>query len=461
MKQRSGDQFEEKPDSKLLTEAGSTIDEWLSSVKNTDSLGDMVVSGNLETPTIVRKDYKDMDSSQQFQASPDLKNYQKFIQKSQAYQWLLSMIKGHAQLDTSNGSLMFNIGESIRNQMLAHAPFRESSRHRALASIEMSFHLDWNPLLFIQEQEYSVPAVQVLDHIICLTGTWKQAQAVTTSEYMEQTWPLSNEPIRLLLKKFLSLSGANTCDCKLNCSHGLQLTDITCPDGQPDELPNGSLLRYTQQASSCLIVAVGQVDFVSEIGEQLGWLGSALRSSLSDGVVACSPQLSDLHIRTEQAYTADAAIVASCQIDFPMVDNRMNSLSPGFCWASLFRNPVLVTGYSIPRRADPETGLELSLGVMTELVQSWQFVSLGERIILKGFCSLLVATAVVADAIIWHFLFNPEGERISYCDARLEDIEYGISGKLVWRELETRRHLVGWCSNIKEYSGNYAVLAHL
>ena len=166
---------------------------------------------------------------------------------------------------------------------------------------------------------------------------------------------------------------------------------------------------------------------MSEIGEQLGWLGSALRSSPSGGVVACSPQLSDLNIRTQQAHKADAAIVSSCQIGFSMMDNRMNSLSPGFCWANLFRNPVLVTGYPIPRRADPETGLECSLGVMTELVQSWQFVSLGERIILKGFCSLLVAAAVVADAVIWHFLFNSDGQRISYCDDRLKILNYGTS----------------------------------
>ena len=143
--QISGDQYEEKLDSQPFRKPASAVDDWISSLKNADALEDSDVSGNLEAPGTIGKDYKDMDSSQQSQLFPSLTDHQQFIQQSRAYQWLLSMIKGCAQLDISNRSLMFDIGESIRKQLLAYAPFRKVSRHRASASIEMSFSLDWKP----------------------------------------------------------------------------------------------------------------------------------------------------------------------------------------------------------------------------------------------------------------------------------------------------------------------------
>ena len=221
------------------------------------------------------------------------------------------------------------------------------------------------------------------------------------------------------------------------------------------EVSGGSSLRYIQYSSSCVVVAIGQVHFVSEVAEQLGWLGSALRSSpISEGIVACSPRLSRLQILTEDTEN-DGAITASCRIEFPLrVDASMNPQSQGFCWANLFRNPVLVTGYPIPRRAESKTGLEISLAMMAELVQSQSLVKIAERTILKGFCSLAVVTGVVRDAIIWHFLFNSSGERISYSDHRLEDIDYGKAQALTLRGVGSGRHIIGWCGDIKDYLGH-------
>jgi hypothetical protein len=382
------------------------------------------------------------DQAQQAPTPPNFADYREFILNSQAYRWLLSAVTVHSQLEFREKSSMVHIRESVRNQILARAPFRKLSRQEALASITVEFALDWDLRQFLMDQEYSVSDAEALDRVICLTGTWDQAQAATTSDYMQQVWPLNNRPIRQLLKKFLRTPASETSGV------------VELRAEEMGEVSGGSSLRYIQYSSSCVVVAIGQVHFVSEVAEQLGWLGSALRSSpISEGIVACSPRLSRLRILTEDTEN-DGAITASCRIEFPLrVDASMNPQSQGFCWANLFRNPVLVTGYPIPRRAESKTGLEISLAMMAELVQSQSLVKIAERTILKGFCSLAVVTGVVRDAIIWHFLFNSSGERISYSDHRLEDIDYGKAQALTLRGVGSGRHIIGWCGDIKDYLG--------
>jgi hypothetical protein len=124
----------------------------------------------------------------------------------------------------------------------------------------------------------------------------------------------------------------------------------------------------------------------------------------------------------------------------------------------MFRNPVIVGGYPIRHRHQGDTGLEIPLEVMAELVQSNQVFNIDGNIMLKGFCSLLIVTAIDADAVIWHFLFSADGERISYCDTRLEGPEgmrIATPKGLELKDLETRRHVVGWCSHVREFTGGH------
>lgn len=90
-------------------------------------------------------------------------------------------------MDRSGLSLMLDIGLSIRNYLLSFAPLRKVSRHQAPVSVEMSFSLYWDLRQFIQDQEYTGAPEDVFDRIICLTRTSQQAQAITVSEYIEQT----------------------------------------------------------------------------------------------------------------------------------------------------------------------------------------------------------------------------------------------------------------------------------
>jgi hypothetical protein len=155
---------------------------------------------------------------------PDLKEYEEFISESHAYKWLLSKIEGHSQLESPGGNCLADIGDAIRTQMRSQQKLRTVSRQAAPASVEISFELDWSPREFIVAQEYGVAPENVLDNIICLTGTWKQAQAMTVAEYMAQTWPLTNEPLRVLLKRVLATPELTVRTCKLTWALKLKNT---------------------------------------------------------------------------------------------------------------------------------------------------------------------------------------------------------------------------------------------
>ena len=146
---------------------------------------------------------------------PNLEEYEQLIPESQAYKWLLSRIDSHAQLNAQGENCLTEIGDYIRAQVMLQKPFRLVSRQAGPLVVQMIFHLDWDIEAFGQNQEFTLPLSQVLDHVICLTGTWSQAQAMTVAEYMTQTWPSTNEPIRALIKMRLDDLDVKTVECEL------------------------------------------------------------------------------------------------------------------------------------------------------------------------------------------------------------------------------------------------------
>lgn len=155
---------------------------------------------------------------------------------------------------------------------------------------------------------------------------------------------------------------------------------------------------------------------------------------------------------------------ASCELKFdfekPPVNQPRNGKSPvqasppGLCWFNMFRNPVLVDGFPIPRRARTRTGLEIPLAYMSLLLDSDSIFRCGESsMIIKGFCCLLIAVEAAKDVVIWHLLFNPSGDRISFFDTRLDSIRDVLPQDLALKGLDAKRHVVGWCGDVTEYTG--------
>lgn len=56
--------------------------------------------------------------------------------------------------------------------------------------------------------------------------------------------------------------------------------------------------------------------------------------------------------------------------------------------------------------------------------------------------------------IVWHVLHqNGSDGRISYADPRLDQIDFQCAQELSLRELQNKRHLVGWCGSVSEICG--------
>lgn len=217
--------------------------------------------------------------------------------------------------------------------------------------------------------------------------------------------------------------------------------------------PEFALTFRQRSDTSCEVTAAGVIGYVSEVGEQLAWLAATLRTSVSkNGVLGYRPTMFDFDITHE--HVGDYALVAACRIGFEVSQAEdITSQTAGFCWAGLFQNPILVTNYPIRRRTEVDTGLEMSLDMMSQFVESRRLTKAGGRLILKGFSFLLVATAVKDDTVMWHLFYNPKGDRISYCDPRVQSTESAIPEGFLLGDLQARRHVVGWCSNVCEDIG--------
>jgi hypothetical protein len=164
--------------------------------------------------------YQDTNTSNMTQEEVgfQLPEYEKFIQQSVAYKdWLLSNIGKIGRLEPGNPDLMLAIGAKVRSQLRAFDSRRKMSHRRPQSLIKMTFNLDWDPAHFIQDQDADGPGFDVLNNlekVVCLTGSWNNAQAAIVVKYMDQTWPGTGKHIIALLKELVRLPKGQECSCK-------------------------------------------------------------------------------------------------------------------------------------------------------------------------------------------------------------------------------------------------------
>jgi len=205
----------------------------------------------------------------------------------------------------------------------------------------------------------------------------------------------------------------------------------------------------------CQIWAHGGPYMVSEFAEQIAWLATTLRlSPKQETLVVLSPQLSILSVKPPNKQWRKEVEIWS-ELKFETHENKDTFTSrEGTCWTQLFTNPILVSGYPILRKSIPASGLETSLDIMASLLQAYQIVRLGNRIVMKGFNTLVVASAVESAVIMWHvFTSGKPGERISYFDSRIEETAFKEDNVPLLRSLDGFRHIIGWCSEVTSFCG--------
>jgi len=120
----------------------------------------------------------------------------------------------------------------------------------------------------------------------------------------------------------------------------------------------------------------------------------------------------------------------------------------GRCWQGMFRNPVVVRGFPVLRRPQTNTGLEMPLDMAAALIGAKRLHSFSSQLCLKGFSAILTAIQAVEGIVLWHLVYNPRGERVSYLDIS-ELAPEPLSVNL----LRSSRHVIGWCSEALYLAG--------
>lgn len=189
---------------------------------------------------------------------------------------------------------------------------------------------------------------------------------------------------------------------------------------------------------------------IVEVGEQLAWLGAALRTTPHvQGLACCSPFISVPAIDARPSLSIKALRpIAKFKIGFRDEIQQDPGRLNGICWYNLFKNPMVVKGYPIPARAEIGTGAEIPLNIMAGLARIQRVDCFKGTTFLKGFSTLLVPTKRSGDMIFWHLFYNKDGHRISYLDSTITSLGYAKN-----LDLEQCRHVLGWCEDVGFYAG--------
>jgi len=212
-----------------------------------------------------------------------------------------------------------------------------------------------------------------------------------------------------------------------------------------------TLFQVRLDGDKLFLNAFGTLDSVAETAEIIAWLGAALRSSPQErGVVYCYPIISNLVIKLQE----QDKTTTTCDIGFKIEVDNSDTVSPdpkGRCWHELFRNPVLVKGFPIRTKPQDDMGAEIPIEIIAGLVGSNQLSLFAKDIFIKSFSEMVVLVKHVGDLLVWHLLFNENGEHISYCDPRF--FPTGLASFINVLTSETTRHVVGWCSRVENFAG--------
>ncbi|KAI0096788.1 hypothetical protein GGR51DRAFT_566969 [Nemania sp. FL0031] len=352
--------------------------------------------------------------------------YRNLVVPTAAYQWLLGSLQREFRLMPTEPNAIQIITRVIASVL---PPIHNISSKTVLDNFRVRFYVDWNPIAFLVEQQYKVKPAEAFEGVITVTGTCQDAQAATTSEYMKQTWPATGDGMLLLVKQVLRREPGSW--YSFSC---LDDTDIFARIDGPN----------------FVVEVAGGAKSIAETGEQLAWLGAALRPSTRHrGLVCCMPIITQV-IKDDTTPRMLLPPQFVFQIGFATeeVEEASQPLN-GQCWYDLFRNPVVVKGYPILRKENRNTGLEVPLSILAALAGTRRIDHFKESYFLKGFSTLLVPTMLDGDILSWHLVFNQDGNRISYLNSTIFN-----ALRMTHLGLGSLRHVVGWCSEAHFYGGS-------
>ncbi|KAK3374364.1 hypothetical protein B0T24DRAFT_577334 [Lasiosphaeria ovina] len=390
----------------------------------------------------------------------ELQEYRDVLLRSPAFSWLLNSALNESNLeipdDNPKHGASLHPQKSIRDTIFLCFKTEATVLRRGTPppTQSMVFRACW-PEEFLS-REYTLPPYEALDRVLVLTGTTKQPWATTCKQYIETVWPDFGPSVLDILR--LLLKGENACESELFDGTCLRARVVgAAHDFDPG---TGESTREPFGDKSNLEIAVkGSAYTIAEVGEILGWINTALGASRADGTIDCHSPFCKLQIAAPFTEASESPWGAMLVMELSSVISvgRIEEVStlPGQCWTGLFGSPTLVQGYRIPRRDEPGTGMEVPLIILAQLVNTRKISIFGGRILIKGYSAILVPTRKSDGFVFWHLVSNDsaDGGHISYSDLRVMDLLRVYPESLTMSDLETSRHILGWCGDVNNRTG--------
>lgn len=220
---------------------------------------------------------------------------------------------------------------------------------------------------------------------------------------------------------------------------------------------DGMELSASVQGQGIQVTAVGSRDSVADVAEQLAWLGASLQHAPPGiGPLLSYADIESTCLKTgfsesSKPYSEVHSIIRFC-LTSPNLDQGPSSRN-GRCWHDLFLRPIITVGYPIPTRPASQYGLEIPLYMMTALTQAKRVNSWNGQLYAKGYSTVLLPTQRADDFVCWHLIFNRDGQRLSYNDTRIEQLQGNSDIGVDFKVLEKGRHILGWTSSVDIFAG--------
>jgi len=118
---------------------------------------------------------------------PDEQKYRDIAFKSSAFKWLLASLENHVMLTPVQSA---DASAVLKTRILEALPrSNEVSRRSPSTTHVMRFDCDCNIEAFAHHEYPDIGQCFTIGDVISITGSATEAQALTCSGYMEQTWP--------------------------------------------------------------------------------------------------------------------------------------------------------------------------------------------------------------------------------------------------------------------------------
>lgn len=312
----------------------------------------------------------------------------------------------------------------------------------------INYEVEWDLLAYLDAEYEECRAQDVLSVLTLTRSQGDEYQALTCGEYLEQTWPYKSAAIASALRELASHPTG------IESQGRSKLHDQSCRESVL--ITTGVVSTYATYSMSegrLTVTAEGAKSDLIEIGEILAWLGSACANPEKKEVLTYTKPV--FSVLEPISKLKDGSWQNSLLIQF---EHQSHETLDGArtCWRGLFGGMNIADGFPIARRKHKEAGLEIALNVMAELGDSRRANMFDQRLVLKGFSSLFVATAHIASSTIWHFCSCDANDRMSYM-AAIEFVERDVANIT---SLQSARHFVGWVDKAHQRTGRYIALAH-